>query len=318
MSQLVETLANSRVIDWLLEPTEPSIRYLTARDLLEPRPGNRTLSKLQSAISKRGWAARILSLQKDKTWWATKKTCYRPKFKSTIWHLQVLADLGLTQKDERISNAAELWFDLHLAKDGGYSGNVISHALHRGRGHLCMTGNMVRSLIRFGYLQDERVKSAINWLVNEQLPDGGWDCFGRPKGTIDGWEAMSAFAEIPVSKRSPTVRTAIERGAEFFLKRHLIHEGRPSRTWVTLHYPWHYIYDYLVGLDVMTRLGYGLGNRMQEVFTMLTSARRPDGSWNLNGNNRYPYLEKPGQPSKMITFLALRALKYDGRDFRVQ
>jgi hypothetical protein len=314
---LVQTMSRGRVIDWLLEPTEPSIRYLTARDLFEPRPSKRTLSKLQSAIPKKGWAARILSLQREKTWWATNKTCYRPKFRSTIWQLQVLADLGLTRKDERIANAVEFWFDLHLAKDGGYSGGVVSHPLHRGRGHLCMTGNMARSLIRFGYLKDERIQSAINWLVNEQLLDGGWDCFGRPKGTIDGWEAMSAFAEVPVNKRSPQVRRAIERGAEFFLKRRLIHEGRPSRTWVTLHYPWHYIYDYLVGLDFMTRLGYGRDDRMQEAFTMLISARRPDGRWNLNGNNRYPYLEQPGQPSKMITFLALRALKHNGRKVAV-
>ena len=318
VARLVERVSCNRVIDWLLEPTEPSIRYLTTRDLLESPPGDRTLSKLQSAIPRKGCAARILSLQKEKTWWATKKTCYTPKFRSTIWHLQVLADLGLTKKDERIENAAEFWFDLHLAKDGGYSGNVVSKALHRSKGHLCMTGNMARSLIRFGYLKDERVQSAINWLVNEQLPDGGWDCFGRPNGTIDGWEAMSALAEIPVNNRSPSVRTAIERGAEFFLKRRLIHEGRPSRTWVTLHYPWHYIYDYLVGLDFMTRLGYARDNRIQEAFAMLISARKPNGRWNLNGNNRYPYLEKAGQPSKMITFLALRALKQSGRDFNVQ
>ena len=315
---MVETASRSSVIDWLLEPTEPSIRYLTARDLLELRRSKRTLSKLQSAIPKKGWAARILSLQKEKTWWATKNTCYVPKFKSTFWQLQVLADLGLTRKDERIANAVELWFDLHLAKDGGYSYLVVPRSPRKVSGHLCMTGNMVRSLIRFGYLKDERVQSAINWLVNEQLPDGGWDCFGRPKGTIDAWEAMSAFAEIPVNKRNPRVRMAIARGAEFFLKRRLIHEGRPSRTWVTLHYPWHYIYDYLVGLDFMTRLGYGRDNRMQEVFSMLISAQRPDGRWNLNGNNRYLYLEKPGQPSKMITLLALRALKHDGRNFAVQ
>jgi hypothetical protein len=86
---------------------------------------------------------------------------------------------------------------------------------------------------------------------------------------------------------------------------------------VTLHYPWHYIYDYLVGLDFMTRLGYGRDDRMQEAFTRLISGRRPDGRWNLNGNNRYPYLEQPGQPSKMITFLALRALKHNGRKVAV-
>jgi hypothetical protein len=87
-------------------------------------------------------------------------TCYGPEFRSTIWQLQVLADLGLTKEDVRIANAVEFWFDLHYAKDGGYSGAVKPK-----RGHLCTTGNLVRSLIRMGYLGDERVQSAISWPV---------------------------------------------------------------------------------------------------------------------------------------------------------
>jgi hypothetical protein len=301
-------------MEWLLDPSEPSMRFLTSRDLLTRKPSERALSRLQKNIACSGWALEIFARQREKTWWATKKTCYRPKFRSTIWQLQVLADLGLTKDDVRIANAVEFWFDLHYAKDGGYSPGVKSK-----RGHLCTTGNMVRSLIRMGYLGDERVQSAISWLVDQQLPDGGWDCFGRGNGTLDAWEAMSAFAEIPENRRTLEVRKAIEHGSEFFLRRRLLHEGAPSRRWLQLCYPWHYFYDALVGLDFMVRLGYGYDRRIDEALSVVISKREPDGKWNLDGvpgtrsGKRYLVsalkLETPKKPSKMITFLISRVLR---------
>ncbi|OGS51391.1 MAG: hypothetical protein A3K65_00355 [Euryarchaeota archaeon RBG_16_68_12] len=317
--------ATDPLLAWLLEPSQPAMRYLTSRDLVRPRPSERALARLRAAIPGAGWASRILDRQKEKTWWATKKTCYGPKFQSTIWQLQVLADLGMSRRDERIANAIELWFHLHMAKDGGYSPwsrreateYARIHFRHPGtflkRGHLCTTGNMVRSLIRLGYLDDERVRSAIRWLVDEQYPSGGWDCFGRRNATMDAWEAMSGLAEVPPSRRSPDVRRALEAGAEFFLRRRLLHEGPRFERWYWLRYPWHYHYDVLVGLDFTTALGHGKDPRMREALDHLESKRLPDGRWKLDHTNGNLVIESRGRPSKMVTFLALRALKRAGR-----
>ena len=304
--------AGDPVLAWLVEPSEPAMRYLASRDLLRPRLSERSLARLEAEIPERGWAARILTRQRDRTWWATKKTCYRPKFTSTIWQLQVLADFGLSRRDERIANAVELWFDLHyIRRDGGYSYSV--RAKTRSGSHLCTTGNMVRSLVRLGYLDDERVQSAIRWLVGEQYPDGGWDCFGRGRGTMDAWEAMSGLAEVPPDRRSADVRRALGAGAEFFLRQRLLHEGPRYERWYWLRYPWHYHYDVLVGLDFMTALGYGGDPRMREALDHLESKRLPDGRWNLDHTNGDLVIEPRGRPSKMITFLALRALRRAGR-----
>ncbi len=171
---------------------------------------------------------------------------------------------------------------------------------------------MVRSLIRLGYSRDDRVKSEIEWLLDQQLPDGGWDCLGRPEGTLDAWEAMSALAEIPPAHRFASVRRAVEAGAEFFLERRLLHEGSPFRRWYSQRYPWPYHYAVLVGLDLMTALGYGRDSRLQEALTHLESKRRRDGGWNLDSTNGDLVLEVPHQPSRMITFLALRVLRRVG------
>jgi len=300
--------AQDPALGWLLDPQEPAAHYLASRDLVTPRSSDRTLARLRGEVPNAGWAAKILARQREKTWWATKRTCYRPKFRSTIWQLQVLADLGMSRRNPRIANAVELWFDLHYDRRyGGYSPGARGE---RGfASHLCTTGNMVRSLIRFGYLEDERVRSAIDWLVREQYPDGGWDCFGRKDATIDAWEAMSAFAEIPLPRRSADVRHAIDRGAEFFLERRLLHEGARFPRWYWLRYPWHYHYDVLVGLDFVTALGYGKNPRMREALDHLVSKRLADGRWNLDWTNGNLVVEPRHRPSKIITFLALRVLR---------
>jgi hypothetical protein len=37
----------------------------------------------------------------------------------------------------------------------------------------CLTGNMIRTLVKFGYSKDKRVRKAIDWLPKDQLEDGG-------------------------------------------------------------------------------------------------------------------------------------------------
>ena len=301
------------VLNWLLESDQPAMRYLASRDLLKPHPGGRVLARLRSQVSRKGWAAKILSRQRERTWWVTKRTAYQPKFHSTIWQLQVLADLGMSREDERIANACEFWFDLHYnPKDGGYSDGT--HQEGRLQSHLCTTGNMVRSLIRLGYLHDERVETAIQWLVDEQLPDGGWDCFGRKRGNLDSWEGMSALGEIPPNRRMAEVRMALAEGAEFFLRHRLLHEGAPFPRWRWLRYPWHYHYGVLVGLDFLSALPHRQDIRMTEALEHLASKRLPHGRWALDHSNGNLVIEPPRQPSKMVTFLARRiALRMGGK-----
>lgn len=126
------------------------------------------MERLRGVVPTGGWAAKILARQRENTWWLTEKTCYLPYFRATIWRLQVLADFGLDRLDERIANAVELFLDLHLARDGGYSPSAKLGT--RKRGHLCTTGNMARSLIRFGYIQDERVQGAIRLARGGAVP----------------------------------------------------------------------------------------------------------------------------------------------------
>src|SRR5882672_3253342 len=93
--------ATRDILEWLLDPSEPAMRYLASRDLLSPRPSERALARLQAEVPTGAWATKIFARQKAKTYWVKKRACYVPKFTATIWQLQVLADMGLSRRNEQ-------------------------------------------------------------------------------------------------------------------------------------------------------------------------------------------------------------------------
>lgn len=137
-------------------------------------------------------------------------------------------------------------------------------------------------------------------------------------------EGMSAFAVYPRPKWTAGMKRAVERGEEFYLERELHKEGPRYRPWYRFHYPVHYNYDILVGLDFITALGYVSDRRLEYGVSLLREKRRPDGTWNLHaihpdleGRDAVPYAERPptpfalerrGRPSKIITLRAMEVL----------
>ncbi|MDG7024121.1 MAG: hypothetical protein JRN45_06325 [Nitrososphaerota archaeon] len=133
------------------------------------------------------------------------------------------------------------------------------------------------------------------------------------------------------------MKQACERGAEFFLERELHKEGARWEPWYRFHYPVHYYYDLLVGLDFMTALGYSEDERLGYAISLLKEKRRQDGRWVLDSNRpeesaaltvwkkKHPsskdftplVLEQAGQPSKMITLTAMKVLARIGAAGRV-
>ncbi len=318
--------------DWLLEDSQPSIRYLALKQLLERPSGDSEVKGAGKAISETGWARNILSQQTAEGQWGSGRSLYRPKYVSTNWMLLMLSDLGLTKEDPAIDKACRNWMDLFGAEDGGFA---ISAKGGARRGHLCTTGNTARALVKFGYEDHPRVRKAFDWFVKSQAEKGGWSCFdigSPPKGrNLDSWEPLSAFAVYPRQKWSCSMKSAVEKGAEFFLERELHIQGQKYEPWYRFHYPVHYYYDILVGLDFITALGYTDDKRLEFALSLLKKKRRKDGRWNLDSVNPDPEspqgrwdrahpeqasipfsLEEVGKPSKMITLTALSVLKRMG------
>ncbi|HYA11314.1 MAG TPA: hypothetical protein VEH10_06585 [Thermoplasmata archaeon] len=316
---------------WLLRGSDPSVRYRVLRTVLGRPASDPALVDAARAIGREGWAAGILAEQLPGGQWATSRatpdSLYHPKYTATNWRLLVLSELGVRGTDPRVRRAVDLFLRVYASRKEDALGGPASEA--------CFTGNAVRLLVAFGRGDDRRTRRAIDWIVRSQKPDGGWHCFPSKVGTLDAWEPLAALAALPRPSRSAAADRAAAQGAEFFLDRALLHEGRGSYApWLRLHYPTHYYYDLLVGLTMLVRLGYADDRRLRPALARLEARRRPDGSWALDAlhpdvegpdllrytaayvDHRpfYPFaLEMPGLPSRWITAGALEVLRACGR-----
>jgi hypothetical protein len=319
-----------KVLAWLLAPAQPSVRYLALTQLLGKSETDSDVREAKSRIPSAGWAAEMLGRRDPAGWWVRERNLYHPKYISTNWNLLALSDLGATRAIPAVRSSCELWMDRSPLKGGGVGG------FSKGNGHHCYTGNMVRALIRFGYGNDRRVRKGLDWLVETAHPKGGWTCwaFGggpSPGRTLDSWEGLSAFAVYPRSKWTRAMKGCVERAAEYYLQHELHRQGGRYGPWYRFHWPVHYYYDLLVGLDVLTALGYGDDPGLRFALDHLRKKQRSDGRWNLGAN--HPDVEGPvaqyyrdhptdrpiplafetvGRPSKMITLRALTVLSRVG------
>jgi hypothetical protein len=193
----------------------------------------------------------------------------------------------------------------------------------------CLTGNMVWSLIRLGFLDDERVKRGIEWIVRYQRFDDGeayppkiWPyeratgCFSKHSCHMGVVKALKALAEIPAEERSPDVVNTIGRGVEYLLKHHIYRRShdlsRVSKPgWLRFGFPLMYQTDVLEILGLLTGLGVK-DERMQEAVDLVLAKQDEQGRWKLENtfNGRFQTsIEQKGNSSKWITLNALKVLK---------
>ncbi|MCI4351680.1 MAG: hypothetical protein L3K15_09255 [Thermoplasmata archaeon] len=317
-------MAENSVVEWLLEENQPCVRYYALTGLLDRGNHDPEVRAARRRIPHTGWASDILKRQGPNGFWERREPrtvkeylffLWFPEFSATIWSAIVLADLGLTKADPRIRKTAERLFEYKLG---------LSSMINLYHEEMCAVGNAAGALARFGYEGDPRVRRLYDWILDDQRSDGGWNCSQGTPGTLERWEPLAALAAVPKSKRSNRIERSIQRGAEFYLQRGLFREGSRYAPWFRFHYPHHYFYDVLVGLDLLTNLGYADDRRLRPALQILREKRRNDGSWLLDRANpdapasllhlhvnkvRPLQLEPPGRPSKWITLTALRVLK---------
>jgi hypothetical protein len=322
--------------EWLLGEDNPSVRYFTLTDVLDKSQSSLDVGESRKAIMQTGVVPKILAKQKSGGYWGKPGNFYQSdggKYRGTVWQLMILAELGADSKDPRVRNACE--FILSNSQDRESGGFSCAHARAStgGGSHNavlpCLTGNMVWSLIRLGYLDDARVQKGIEWITRYQrfddgieVPAKGWpydrnkDCFGTHTCHMGVVKALKALAEIPESERSDRVKRTIDNGVEHMLKHH-VHKrshdlSRVSKPgWLRFGFPLMYQTDVLEILGILTKLGYR-DKRMQEAVDLVVSKQDSRGRWKMENtfNDRFHVsIEQKGKPSKWITLNALRVLK---------
>ncbi len=325
-------------LGWLLEPRDPPVRLHALTDVLNFPSDDRKVMSTKNMVQSSVQVRRILRAQTREGYWPPENTCYLPKFTATVWPLILLGEMGLPP-EPRIKKACERFLDLHQMGNGAFSW-VSNREKRRGEWKMeeepCLTGNMIRTLIVFGYGQDPRVKSAVGWMPEHQQEDGGWNCdyphrSVRHSSFMSTIEPLWAYSEIPQSRWTRKMKRSVGRGAEFLLMHHIYksdhHDWRPTELWgrehfTKFHFPMYYYYDALHGLRVLTKLGYGDDERVRDAVHLVLSKRTPEGKWLLEGDwlrerkgenavkrrRTIVNVETLMKPSKWVTLNCYRAL----------
>jgi hypothetical protein len=325
-------------VSWLLESENLGVRYLALRDLMDVSPDDAKLKSARKKAHKEGPIAYVLSKMDEDGYWKRPGTGYGPKYKSTVWALILLAQLGVSVKeDKRIKLACRYYLD-HALNPGGQISAMTNNSPS---GTVdCLQGNMLWSLMELGY-DDPRMKKAYEWMARTVTGDGvaplkeknapvryyagkcgpDFACGANNKLPCawGGIKVMMAFGKLPADEQTPLIKKAIQQGADFFFgidpataKYPTGYTDKPSGNWWKFGFPVFYITDLLQLAEAFVSLGYGNDPRLANTLNIIREKQNADGQWLLEfdyaGKTWRTYGEKR-QPNQWVTLRALRVLK---------
>jgi hypothetical protein len=325
-------------IPWLLEPdtSQPAIRYFTLRDILDHSEDDREVQEAQATIMSTGPVPDILAAQEPDGHWLKSGPGYSPKYRSTVWQVIFLAQLGADGNDPRVRKGCDYVLAHTIAGHGSFAFNGIpSGFIH------CLSGNLRAPSIDLGWLDDQRLQSALEWEARTITGDGVADnksqntaeryyaytpgplfrC-GPNAGLPCAWgavKAMLALSKVPPLSRTDRISEAIKQGLKFLLSHDVATAdypfgfgNKPSSSWFKFGYPIGYVADILQNLEVLTALEQAGNPQIVPALELLESKQDFQGRWrmeySLNGK-MWADVEKKGQSSKWITLRVLRVLK---------
>jgi len=323
-----EKFASQDVLNWLLGPENPSIRFWALQQL-KNRPVNAPeVIETQNAIMSSACVKKILRAQSGEGHWINYDDMYNPKYTATTHSLLILAELG-AKRVPQIEHAIE-----HLFQFQRSSGHFLRDLPKTEKGKesvvkdgCCLDGNILYYLIHFGYLNDPRTERLIDFQIEYHSDDaGGWMCRAFPidKSKVfptncymGGVKVLKALSRIPKENRSTDLKRIINQEVEIILENQIFNYlrnpdgGRKAKAgWKRFGFPLFYQSDVLEVLDVLTELGIK-DERMQESVDLVLDSRNELGTWNLKNTFNGKMLcdiEKKDTPSKWITLRALRML----------
>lgn len=317
---------NADPVPWLLEPSDPAVRHLALRSLLDEPEEAAVVRRARAAAMRADPILSTLAAQHPDGYWVRPGPGYGPKYTGTVWSLSFLDQMGADPRDRRIHGACAYVLAHTQARNGGFGGQgQNSTVVH------CLNGNLLRALVGFGWLDDERVRHAIEWQARSITGEGfdgwyrwatagpGFAC-GINGGLPCAWGAIKALrglARIPPRRRTAPIRRAIAQGVDLLLSRDPAVADYPTDTkvsanWFRLGFPSGYVADMLQNLEVLAELGHARDPRLARAIDLVLSKQDRDGRW----RNEQPYrgktwvpVERWGGSSKWVTLRACGVLK---------
>lgn len=333
------------VLRRLLEPTNPSVRYLTLIDLLGRPETDPEVISTRARLHEHPLTQAILDhpgslpLDDERPYW---------KYAGLYWQLIVLGQFLANGEDPRIATAVDF---------------VLAHRRWvQERRWQCLTANLLGALMRLGYADHPVVIEETDKLARRFVEESGIDCSEMGYSLLTRCfmalpKLLLCFAEVPEGLRSVSVKKAIERIAsdlidkevfvylpghrkawseilagrprsdelprgqrvkdwvaarrEEFLTTQGLGDRRPKRGWLKFGFPLHYNSDVLEAMFGLARVGTSHDPRLDRALQVIRDKRTDNGRWIMNRSMNGRMLvdvEELGAPSKWLTYRALSVL----------
>ena len=326
-------------LSWLLEAGDPGARYLALRDLAGLTADDVEFRAARKQAHREGPIAAILEHMNGDGYWVEPGPGYNPKYTSTVWSAILLAELGArVEEDSRIATACNYLLEHALAAGGRFSTTGAPSGTAD-----CLQGNLCWALTELG-CEDSRLAAAFEWMARTVTGEGvapmndkqaamryyagkcgpGFACGANNKLPC-AWGAtkvMRAFSLLPVRRRTPLIKRAVQQGIDFLLGVDPAtaaypsgYSGKPSQSWWKFGFPVFYVTDVLQVAEVLTALGHGGDPRLANLLQLVRDKQDEQGRWALE----YDYAGKTWldfgskkQPNKWVTLRALRLNPFNG------
>jgi hypothetical protein len=323
-------VAHPEVLEWLLEPANPSIRFWALQHLKGLPSSSSEVQTTQQAIQQSPVVKAFLDAQAPEGHWGKNDHIYANKYTATTHTLLILAELGLP-RIPAIERGIENLFTFQL--DSGHFSTVRPKTT---RGYAstasdtcCLDANILFYLTHFDYLDDPRTQKTVHFLVDHYDENHrGWKCRAYPinRDAVFPQECymglckvLKAFSTFPKKHRSSKITNIINQLVDVILENQ-IHKylrnpdgsRKEKAGWKRFGFPLFYNSDILEVLDSFTRLDVR-DSRLQDAINLVLELQQPDGKWLLKhtfNGKFYHDIEAKGKPSKWITLRALRVLKH--------
>jgi hypothetical protein len=318
-------MLSQTVTDWLLD-SDPALRWQVERDLLGAPLS--VWEATRARVASEGFGARLLALQDADGQWAGgaffpadfdfegEEAAAGQPWTATTWTLNDLREWGvdaqLLQKRRTVALLDEncRWEYDNLP----YWGGEVD---------CCINAWTVANGVWLG----ADVDGIVDWFVEHQLPDGGWNCEWVDGSTRSSYHSTlnslkGLLAYETATGGTEASRAARTAGEQYLLRRDLFRRlstGDPVAAWVT-HFgsPMRWRYNVLNAADYFRRAAMEAGTRpdgrMSEAIELIRAARQPEGTWLQAGRDPgrvwFEVDVGQGQPSKWLTLFATRVLAW--------
>jgi hypothetical protein len=307
-------------VDWLLD-ADPAIRWQVLRDLTDAASDEVATERARVAVE--GWGAQLLALQDPGgTWdggtyrpgWVDESKTFFDAWTATHFVLQQLRDFGLDPRSPEARRAVALVRD-NVRWD-------VNDALYfDGETEPCINGIAAANGAYFG----ESVDAVVERLLDDQLSDGGWNCWAEYGAEVSSFNTTICVLEgllewEQAGGSSDEVAASRQRGEEYLLERGLLRRRSTGEVidprFTMFSFPTRWYYDVLRALDYLRAAGGSPDDRCAEAIELVAAKRDEDGRWPLENTHQGPThieMEGPdGFPSRWNTLRARRVLRWAG------